>query len=176
MSAMQEVRAAENLLQQTQMGGNVIVEEYDEATGEVTRKLITQAEAEERLRNAQDKRTAAQKTLTQAANSIGQKGEAVVSAGNDIVDMLESLGVEVPEAMKGVLTGLGTVMSSLASIDLTKPFSILTGITGTLKGIGQTIGGLFGLSEGSTARYEELKAVLEEMNEIYDKSCRNRKI
>jgi hypothetical protein len=169
MSAMQEVRAAENLLQQTQMGGNVIVEEYDEATGEVTRKLITQAEAEERLRNAQDKRTAAQKTLTQAANSIGQKGEAVVSAGNDIVDMLESLGVEVPEAMKGVLTGLGTVMSSLASIDLTKPFSILTGITGTLKGIGQTIGGLFGLSEGSTARYEELKAVLEEMNEIYDK-------
>lgn len=169
MSAMQEVRAAESLLQQTQMGGSVIVEEYDEATGEVTRKLITQAEAEERLRNAQDKRTAAQKTLTQAANSIGQKGEAVVSAGNDIVDMLESLGVEVPEAMKGVLTGLGTVMSSLASIDLTKPFSILTGITGTLKGIGQTIGGLFGLSEGSTARYEELKAVLEEMNEIYDK-------
>lgn len=169
MSAMQEVRAAESLLQQTQMGGNVIVEEYDEATGEVTRKLITQAEAEERLRNAQDKRTAAQKTLTQAANSIGQKGEAVVSAGNDIVDMLESLGVEVPEAMKGVLTGLGTVMSSLASIDLTKPFSILTGIIGTLKGIGQTIGGLFGLSEGSTARYEELKAVLEEMNEIYDK-------
>lgn len=169
MSAMQEVRAAENLLQQIQMGGNVIVEEYDEATGEVTRKLITQAEAEERLRNAQDKRTAAQKTLTQAANSIGQKGEAVVSAGNDIVDMLESLGVEVPEAMKGVLTGLGTVMSSLASIDLTKPFSILTGITGILKGIGQTIGGLFGLSEGSTARYEELKAVLEEMNEIYDK-------
>ena len=169
MSAMQEVRAAESLLQQTQMGGSVIVEEYDEATGEVTRKLITQAEAEERLRNAQDKRTAAQKTLTQAANSIGQKGEAVVSAGNDIVDMLESLGVEVPEAMKGVLTGLGTVMSSLASIDLTKPFSILTGITGTLKGIGQTIGGLFGLSEDSTARYEELKAVLEEMNEIYDK-------
>lgn len=169
MSAMQEVRAAESLLQQTQMGGSVIVEEYDEATGEVTRKLITQAEAEERLRNAQDKRTSAQKALTQAVNSIGQKGEAVVSAGNDIVDMLESLGVEVPEAMKGVLTGLGTVMSSLASIDLTKPFSILTGITGTLKGVGQIVGGLFGLSESSTARYEELKAVLEEMNEIYDK-------
>lgn len=169
MSAMQEVRAAESLLRQTQMGGSVIVEEYDEATGEVTRKLITQAEAEERLRNAQDKRTSAQKALTQAVNSIGQKGEAVVSAGNDIVDMLESLGVEVPEAMKGVLTGLGTVMSSLASIDLTKPFSILTGITGTLKGVGQIVGGLFGLSESSTARYEELKAVLEEMNEIYDR-------
>lgn len=168
MSAMEEVSSAQNLLKQAQMGGSVVVEEYDEATGELTRKLITQTEAEERLRNAQDKRTAAQKTLTQAANSIGQKGEAVVNAGNDIVDMLTSLGVEVPESMKGVLTGLGTVMSSMASIDLTKPFSILTGITGTLKGVGQILGGLFGASEGSTARYEELKAVLEDMDEIYD--------
>lgn len=51
-SAMDEVRSAQNLLQQAQMGGSVIVEEYDEATGTLTRKLITQAEAEERLRAA----------------------------------------------------------------------------------------------------------------------------
>ena len=63
-SAMDEVRSAQNLLQQAQMGGSVIVEEYDEETGELTRKLITQAEAEERLRAAQDKRYSAQKSLT----------------------------------------------------------------------------------------------------------------
>lgn len=169
MSAMEEVRAAENLLQQTRMGGSVIVEEYDEATGTLTRKLVTQAEAEERLRAAQDKRYSAQKSLTEAVNSIGQKGEAVVSAGNDIVDMLTALGISVPEAMQDVLGGLGTVMSSMASIDLTRPFSILTGITGTLKGIGQTIGGLFGLGSDSTERYEKLRESLEAMNELYDK-------
>nr|DAY68155.1 MAG TPA: tail tape measure protein [Caudoviricetes sp.] len=169
MSAMEEVRAAENLLQQTRMGGSVIVEEYDEYTGTLTRKLVTQAEAEERLRAAQDKRYSAQKSLTEAVNSIGQKGEAVVSAGNDIVDMLTALGISVPDAMQDVLGGLGTVMSSMASIDLTKPFSILTGITGTLKGIGQTIGGLFGLGSDSTERYEKLRESLEAMNELYDK-------
>lgn len=169
MSAMEEVRAAENLLQQTRMGGSVIVEEYDEDTGALTRKLVTQAEAEERLRAAQDKRYSAQKSLTEAVNSIGQKGEAVVSAGNDIVDMLTALGISVPDAMQDVLGGLGTVMSSMASIDLTKPFSILTGITGTLKGIGQTIGGLFGLGSDSTERYEKLRESLEAMNELYDK-------
>lgn len=169
MSAMEEVRAAENLLQQTRMGGSVIVEEYDEDTGTLTRKLVTQAEAEERLRAAQDKRYSAQKSLTEAVNSIGQKGEAVVSAGNDIVDMLTALGISVPDAMQDVLGGLGTVMSSMASIDLTKPFSILTGITGTLKGIGQTIGGLFGLGSDSTERYEKLRESLEAMNELYDK-------
>lgn len=169
IEATGKVRAAQALLQQAQVGGSTIVEEYDEATGELTRRLVTQAEAERMLAAAQDKRAGAQKTLTQAVNSIGQKGEAVVNAGSDIVDMLTSLGVEVPQAMQDVLGGLGTVMSSMASIDLTKPFSILTGITGTLKGIGQTIGGLFGLGHDGTARYEKLREQLEAMNELYDK-------
>lgn len=167
-AAMQEVKAAQNLLKQAQMAGTVIVEEYNEETGELTRELITQAEAEERLRNAQDKRYNAQKTLTQAVNSIGQKGEAVVNAGNDIVDMLTSLGVEVPEALQGVLGGLGTITSSLASIDFTKPFSVLTGITGTLKGIGQTIGGIMGFGGADYSGYEEMKSRYEGLIDIWD--------
>lgn len=167
-AAMQEVEAAQNLLKQAQMAGTVIVEEYNEETGELTRELITQAEAEERLRNAQDKRYNAQKTLTQAVNSIGQKGEAVVNAGNDIVDMLTSLGVEVPEALQGVLGGLGTITSSLASIDFTKPFSVLTGITGTLKGIGQTIGGIMGFGGADYSGYEEMKSRYEGLIDIWD--------
>ena len=168
-TATEEVREAEQLLQDTQRIGFTVIEEYDEATGKLTAKLITQAEAEERLRNAQDKRNDAQKSLTQAANSIGQKGQQVVNAGNDLLDMLTSLGVSVPESIQGVLQGLGTITSSLESIDFTKPFSILTGITGTLKGVGQIIGSLFGLGSDSTERYEKLKESLEAMNEIYDK-------
>lgn len=167
-TAMQEVIAAQNLLKQAQMAGTVIVEEYNEETGEFTRELITQAEAEERLRNAQDKRYNAQKTLTQAVNSIGQKGEAVVNAGNDIVDMLTSLGVEVPEALQGVLGGVGTITSSLASINFMQPFSILTGITGTLKGIGQTIGGIIGFGGADYSGYEEMKSRYEGLIDIWD--------
>lgn len=168
-TATEEVREAEQLLQDTQRTGFAVIEEYDEATGKLTAKLITQAEAEERLRNAQDKRNDAQKSLSQAANSIGKKGQQVVNAGNDLLDMLTSLGVSVPESIQGVLQGLGTITSSLASIDFTKPFSILTGITGTLKGVGQIIGSLFGLGSDSTEKYEKLKESLEAMNEIYDK-------
>ncbi|MDM8253364.1 hypothetical protein [Phocaeicola barnesiae] len=167
-AAMQEVEAAQNLLKQAQMAGTVIVEEYNEGTGELTRELITQAEAEERLRNAQDKRYNAQKTLTQAVNSIGQKGEAVVNAGNDLVDMLTSLGVKVPEDLQGVLGGLGTITSSLASIDFTKPFSALTGITGILKGIGQTIGGIMGFGGADYSGYEEMKSRYEGLIDIWD--------
>lgn len=167
-SAMEEVRSAQNLLNQTQMGGSVIVEEYDEATGTITRKLITQAEAEEKLRVAQDKRYSAQKNLTEAANSIGQKGMAVVNAGNDIVEMLGNFGVKVPEAVSDTLNGLGQVMSGLESIDLTKPFSAITGSIKILTGVGNTIAGLFGFGGADYSGYENMKSKYEGLIDIWD--------
>ena len=167
-SAMDEVRSAQNLLQQAQVGGSVIVEEYDEATGTLTHKLITQAEAEERLRAAQDKRYSAQKNLTDAANSIGQKGMAIVNAGNDIVDMLGNFGVKVPEAVSETLNGVSQVMSGLESIDLTKPFSAITGSVSILTGIGNTIAGLFGFGGADYSGYENLKSKYEGLIDIWD--------
>ena len=167
-SAMEEVRTAQNLLQQAQMGGSVIVEEYDEETGELTRKLITQAEAEERLRAAQDKRYSAQKSLTDAAHSIGQKGMAIVNAGNDIVDMLGNLGVKVPEAVSETLNGVSQVMNGLESIDLTNPFSAISGVTKVLTGVGNTIAGLFGFGGADYSGYENLKSKYEGLIDIWD--------
>lgn len=167
-SAMEEVRSAQNLLQQAQMGGSVIVEEYDEETGELTRKLITQAEAEERLRAAQDKRYSAQKSLTDAAHSIGQKGMAIVNAGNDIVDMLGNLGVKVPEAVSETLNGVSQVMNGLESIDLTNPFSAISGVTKVLTGVGNTIAGLFGFGGADYSGYENLKSKYEGLIDIWD--------
>lgn len=167
-SAMEEVRSAQSLLQQAQVGGSVIVEEYDEATGALTRKLITQAEAEERLRAAQDKRYSAQKSLTDADHSIGQKGMAIVNAGNDIVDMLGNFGVKVPEAVSETLNGVSQVMSGLESIDLTKPFSAITGSVSILTGIGNTIAGLFGFGGADYSGYENLKSKYEGLIDIWD--------
>ena len=167
-SAMEEVRSAQSLLQQAQVGGSVIVEEYDEATGALTRKLITQTEAEERLRAAQDKRYSAQKSLTDAANSIGQKGMAIVNAGNDIVDMLGNFGVKVPEAVSETLNGVSQVMSGLESIDLTKPFSAITGSVSILTGIGNTIAGLFGFGGADYSGYENMKSKYEGLIDIWD--------
>ena len=167
-SAMEEVRTAQNLLQQAQMGGSVIVEEYNEANGTLTRKLVTQAEAEERLRAAQDKRYSAQKNLTEAANSIGQKGMAIVDAGNDIVDMLGNLGVKVPEAVSETLNGVSQVMNGLESIDLTNPFSAISGVTKVLTGVGNTIAGLFGFGGADYSGYENMKSKYEGLIDIWD--------
>lgn len=168
MDSLEEVRKAESLLNQVRKAGSIIVEELEEETGELTRKLITQADAEKQLADAQDKKHSAQKKITDSVNSIGEKGQAVVKAGNDIVDMLGSFGVEMPEALTGALNGVGTVMDSLAEMDLTKPFSVLTGVTGVLKGIGQTIGSLFGLGGADYSGYENMKSKYEGLIDIWN--------
>ena len=167
-SAMEEVRSAQNLLNQTQMGGSVIVEEYDEATGTITRKLVTQAEAEEKLRAAQDKRYSALKKISESANSIGQKGMAIVNAGNDIIDMLGNFGVKIPEAVSNAMSGITQVISGLESINLTNPFTAISGVTKVLTGVGNTIAGLFGFGGADYSGYENMKSKYEGLITIWD--------
>ena len=169
--ATESVIKAQEELNTVQEGGEVVVGVYTDKTGKLITKLLTQEQAEKNLADAQNKRLESQGKLTKAVNSIGENGKQVVQAGNDLVDTLSNLGIEVPESVKGTLEGVGKVMDSLASIDLMKPMSILTGITGTLAGISKTIGSIFGLGGASeaTARFESLKEQLGDINEIYEK-------
>lgn len=166
----QAVIKAQEDLNTVQQGGEIIVGTYIDSTGKICTKLLTQAQAEKNLSDAQRDRLEAQSKLTKAINTIGQQGQQIVQAGSDLTNMLTDLGVSIPDSVKGALDGVGQVMDSMASIDLMKPMSILTGITGMLAGIGKTIGSVFGLgSNDSVARYEALKEQLGAINEIYDK-------
>lgn len=167
-SATEAVIKAQEDLNTVQQGGEVIVGVYTDETGKLVTKLLTQEQAERNLSDAQKKRLESQGKLTKAVNSIGEKGQQLVNAGNNLVDMLTNLGVEVPESISGALSGLGQIMSGLESIDLTKPFSIISATTGILSGFVQTITSFFGGPNG-TAYYESVKEQLESINEIYDR-------
>ena len=167
-SATEAVIKAQEDLNTVQQGGEVIVGVYTDETGKLVTKLLTQEQAERNLSDAQKKRLESQGKLTKAVNSIGEKGQQLVNAGNNLVDMLTNLGVEVPKSISGALSGLGQIMSGLESIDLTKPFSIISATTGILSGFVQTITSFFGGPNG-TAYYESVKEQLESINEIYDR-------
>lgn len=92
----------------------------------------------------------------------------IVNAGNQIVDMLGNFGVAVPEAVAETLNGIGQTMNALESIDLTKPFSAITGSVGILTGIGNTIAGLLGFGGADYSGYEKMKAQYENLISIWD--------
>ena len=167
-SATESVIKAQKDLNTVQEGGEVVIGQYIDKTGKIVTKLLTQEQAERNLSDAQKKRLESQGKLTKAVNSIGQQGQQLVNAGNNLVDMLTNIGVTVPESISGALSGLGQIMSGLESIDLTKPFSIISSTTGILAGITKTISSFFGGPDG-TAYYEGVKEQLEAINEVYDR-------
>lgn len=167
-SAQEAVNKAQEDLNTVIAGGTVTVNEYDKATGKLVKKTLDQTQAEKNLNKALSERQVVLANLTKAANSLGSYGMEVVNAGNEVVDMLQSLGVEIPEAVLNTLEGVGQVMNGLASIDLTKPFSAITGTISVLTGIGKTIGGLFGLGGADYSGYEEMKSRYDNLISVWD--------
>ena len=166
-TAQEDVKKAQADLNTVMQGGEVILSEYVDENGNAVKTLLTLEQAEANLNSAQHKRQQTLEKLTRSANSIGTQGMQVVNAGRDIVEMLGNFGVEVPEAVTATLDGLGQVMSGLESIDLTKPFSMITGSVSILTGIGNTIAGLFGGGR-DFSDYEELKSRYEALSDIWD--------
>ena len=166
-TAQEDVKKAQADLNTMMQGGEVILSEYVDENGNAVKTLLTLEQAEANLNSAQQKRQQTLEKLTRSANSIGAQGMQVVNAGRDIVEMLGNFGVEVPEAITDTLDGLGQVMSGLESIDLTKPFSMVTGSVKILTGIGNAIAGLFGGNRGFSD-YEELKSRYEALSDIWD--------
>lgn len=166
-TAQEDVKKAQEDLNTVMQGGEVITGLYTDENGRLCKNLLTLEQAESSLNSAQQKRQQTLEKLTRSANSIGAQGMQVVNAGRDIVEMLGNFGVEVPEAVTATLDGLGQVMSGLESIDLTKPFSMITGSVSILTGIGNTIAGLFGGGR-DFSDYEELKSRYEALSDIWD--------
>lgn len=142
--------------------------EVNEAKEESVNKTESQAKAEGKLQAAEQKRMKALSKLTTATNSLGEQGIQVVNMGNQLVDMLSSFGVEVPEAVSGALDGLGQVMNGLANLDFSKPFSIITSAVSVFTGLGKTIGSLFGIGGADYSGYEEMRSQYEALLSIWD--------
>jgi len=168
-TAQNAVKKAQNELNLVMSGGEVITGVYQDETGKLIKKLLSQEEAEKKLSKAQSDRQGVLTKLTKAANTIGSQGMEIVNAGNQIVDMLGNFGVAVPEAVAETLNGIGQTMNALESIDLTKPFSAITGSVGILTGIGNTIAGLLGFGGADYSGYEKMKAQYENLISIWDK-------
>lgn len=89
---------------------------------------------------------AAEKSLTQKIQGIGEIFSDVANIVNGTFEALNDWGlnVEMPDELREVVDGISKIGSSLSEMDLTRPFSIIKGMIGVLGGIGKTLGGIFG--------------------------------
>ncbi|GEM_PF-4024672 len=125
-------------------------------------------EVTDELSDAQKRRRESLTQMTKAVNEIGARGSELVNAGQDIIDTLITLGVSIPESLQGTINGLGKIMSGLESIDLTKPFSIISATTGIISGIATTVSSFFGMGDDTPKLLKQIERY-EELIGMYDK-------
>lgn len=116
-----------------------------------------------------------QKALSEATTALHKGVEEIgqyVDAGNQVIGIMETLGVNTPEWLEGTMSGFGEMLNGLERIDLTKPMSIVTGSLQTVKGELTSVislGGLIpGLGGADYSGYEKMKAQYEHLITIWD--------
>lgn len=141
---------------------DIILKEL-EAQGETSKKNA------EQIRNGQ----AAEKSLTQKIQGIGEIFSDVANIVNGTFEALNDWGlnVEMPDELREVVDGISKIGSSLSEIDLTRPFSIIKGTVGVLGGIGKTLGGIFGWGTKDKKlqkQIEKHQKSIEKLQDAYD--------
>lgn len=116
-----------------------------------------------------------QKALSEATTALHKGVEEIgqyVDAGNQVIGIMETLGVKTPEWLEGTMSGFGEMLDGLGSIDLMKPMSIVTGGLQTVKGALTSVISLGGLIPGfggaDYSGYEKMKAQYEHLITIWD--------
>lgn len=130
--------------------------------------LFVIARLEEQILNAENDKSKAAAKTTRAINEIGRQGGELVGAIGEYTEMLGNFGVDIGDQGREILNGVGQMMNGLESIDLTKPFTVVTGAIKTAAGFGNMIASLLGggdseLSQKTIDTYEDLMSTMDDL-------------
>lgn len=129
---------------------------------------ITEKQAEQ-IRNGQQ----LEKSLQDRLHSIGQGFSEVSGTISETFEMLNDWGlnIDMSDEVQEVVGGLDKIGSSLDSIDLNRPFSVIKGTIGVIGGIGKTLGGIFGWGTKDKRLQREIERhqkAIDKLKEAYD--------
>lgn len=150
-----EAAAAERVLKVEQDKLDVVLKELV-AQGKITEEYRKQLLAGEQ----------AQQKLSKSISSIASGYREISGAVGEFTDMLSNFGVDIPEELTGALEGIGQTLDGLESIDVSKPFSIITGSIKTIAGIGNTIGSIFGFGNDDAKKEKEIQRLTREVEDL----------
>lgn len=112
------------------------------------------------LEEEQSKKNKSAAILNKSIQATAKVGSSIVGASQDIIETLSNFGVSVPESVEKVVSGMGKAFDGLASIDITKPMTLITGTLKVMAGYSEAIAGIFGGKSNATKNYSKLQEEL----------------
>ena len=153
---------------------------YKDATGKTRIGVMKYIDALKRLQKQQTRTSASAKKLQEGINGVGGKLSQIAQIGGEVTRLADAIGVKMPESIGMTIDGIGDMGEAMEAFDISKPGSFLnvknyikfaTGVTNAFKGIGKTIGGIFGWG-GSAAKslreYQSAVAKYSALRDVWD--------
>lgn len=141
---------------------NNIVKQYQDNLKGVTDQISAGEAAWNNFRGAMGK----------VNDYLGAISEAIgsISEGLDSMGLMTDSMRDGFESASEILGGLSKMMQGLESIDISKPFSIISGVGRTIGGLFSTIGGFFGIGDKKKERQiQRLQDKVEDLQKAYEK-------
>jgi len=139
-------------------------------------QVLNDPNSEELARDLQNARIQLQLLGRELKKTKSEKlGEIFADASealSSIRSMLDDFGIKFSEKASQTLDGFGQVLDGMASVDITKPFTLVTGTLKTIGGYGKMIANLFGFKtnyEGYNKLKEKYDSLLKTWDELISK-------
>ena len=155
----------QEIADQTKLFDNLSKQVLNDPNNENLARDLEEARIQLQLLNRELNKTKSEKLKELAANA----SDTLSSLRNTLSDF----GLEFSDNVNEALDGLGKILDGLASIDLTKPMSIITGGLQALGGLAQSIFGILGSADYS--EYNKLKEKYDNLLDIWDELIKKKK-
>lgn len=103
--------------------------------------------------------------ISLALKEVSSQFDGLSNASSELTGMLENFGLNVPGEVSAVLDGIGGALDGLASIDMNKPMSIVTGMMKSVASIGNMVAKVFGFGN----KDNKLQKQIEQLQNNVDK-------
>lgn len=141
---------------------NNTVKQYKDNLKEVTDQISAGEAAWKDFRGAMGKVNEYLGAISEAIDSI--------SGGLDSMGLMTDSMRDGFESASEIIGGLSKMVQGLESIDITKPFSIISGVGKTIGGIFSTIGGFFGIGDKKKERQiQRLQEKVDRLQKAYER-------
>lgn len=141
---------------------NKTVKQYKDNLKEVTDQISAGEAAWKDFRGAMGKVNEYLGAISEAIDSI--------SGGLDSMGLMTDSMRDGFESASEIIGGLSKMVQGLESIDITKPFSIISGVGKTIGGIFSTIGGFFAIGDKKKERQiQRLQEKVENLQRAYER-------
>lgn len=178
----EEVEHNLNAIRLSGWGDNEKLMEADFKTSQnyATRKIAllrAQTLAENPQRNEQV-------TAAESAKDLAAKNEElrkqkklysdIVGAAKDIQNIFADFGIELGDGVNKYLEGVGKILDGVSSMDVTKPFTLVTGGIKVLSGMADQVSAIFGdsahkLSQATIDYYDDLMSTMNDVISVHKK-------